>query len=60
MAEAAILVVDDDAQIRRMLSRTLGAAGYDVALAADGPDALVEVERSVPDLILLDVAMARP
>ena len=57
MAEAAILVVDDDAPIRRMLSRTLGAEGYDVALAVDGADALVEVERSVPDLIVLDVAM---
>src|SRR5262245_45985019 len=40
-----------------MLSRTLGAEGYEVALAADGSDALVEVERSVPDLIVLDVAM---
>lgn len=57
VAEAAILVVDDDAPIRRMLSRTLGAEGYEVALAADGSDALVEVERSVPDLIVLDVAM---
>ena len=57
MAEAAILVVDDDAPIRRMLSRTLGAEGYEVALAADGSDALVEVERSVPDLIVLDIAM---
>jgi two-component system response regulator MprA len=57
VAEAAILVVDDDAPIRRMLSRTLGAEGYDVSLAPDGADALVEVERSVPDLIVLDVAM---
>jgi two-component system response regulator MprA len=57
VAEAAILVVDDDAPIRRMLSRTLGAEGYAVALAADGSEALVEVERSVPDLIVLDVAM---
>jgi two-component system response regulator MprA len=57
VAEAAILVVDDDAPIRRMLSRTLGAEGYEVALAADGSEALVEVERSVPDLIVLDVAM---
>ena len=57
VAEAAILVVDDDAPIRRMLSRTLGVEGYDVVLAADGSGALVEVERSVPDLIVLDVAM---
>jgi two-component system, OmpR family, response regulator MprA len=55
--ETAILVVDDDAPIRRMLGRTLGAEGYDVAFAADGGEALVAVERSVPDLVLLDVAM---
>jgi len=57
VAEAAILVVDDDPPIRRMLSRTLGADGYEVALAVDGADALVQIERSVPDLVLLDVAM---
>jgi two-component system response regulator MprA len=57
VAEAAILVVDDDAPIRRMLGRTLGAAGYDVAFAVDGGDALAAVERSVPDLLVLDVAM---
>jgi two-component system, OmpR family, response regulator MprA len=57
MAGAVILVVDDDAPIRRMLERTLGAASYDVVLAADGGDALVAVERAVPDLIVLDVGM---
>ena len=57
MAEPAILVVDDDAPIRRMLDRTLGAAGYDVTLAVDGGDALAAIERSVPDLLVLDVAM---
>ena len=57
MADAAILVVDDDAPIRRMLERTLVAEGYAVESAADGGDALVSVERSTPDLILLDVTM---
>jgi two-component system response regulator MprA len=54
---AAILVVDDDAPIRRMLGRTLDSAGYDVAFAVDGGDALASLERSVPDLLVLDVAM---
>ena len=40
-----------------MLERTLGAEGYEVAGAADGGEALAAVERSVPDLIILDVAM---
>jgi two-component system, OmpR family, response regulator MprA len=56
MAEA-ILVVDDDAPIRRMLDRALRAEGYDVATAVDGGDALAAVERSAPDLVVLDVAM---
>jgi two-component system response regulator MprA len=54
---AAILVVDDDAPVRRMLRRTLEAEGYVVRLAADGGAALAEIERSAPDLLLLDVAM---
>jgi two-component system, OmpR family, response regulator MprA len=53
----AILVVDDDAPIRRMLERTLVAEGYDVAVAVDGGAALASIERSVPDLLVLDVAM---
>ena len=56
MAEA-ILVVDDDAPIRRMLERALSAEGYAVEAAADGSLALVSVERSAPDLVILDVAM---
>ncbi|HEV7639880.1 MAG TPA: response regulator transcription factor [Gaiellaceae bacterium] len=57
MAEAAILVVDDDAPIRRMLDRTLSAEGYVVETAADGGAALAAVERSAPDLVVLDVGM---
>src|SRR2546421_6868595 len=53
----AILVVDDDAPIRRMLDRTLTAEGYAVATAADGGEALEAVERSTPHLLVLDVAM---
>jgi two-component system, OmpR family, response regulator MprA len=52
-----ILVVDDDPPLRRMLERTLVAEGYDVVCAADGGAALVAVERSPPDVIVLDVAM---
>jgi two-component system, OmpR family, response regulator MprA len=53
----AVLVVDDDAPVRRMLERTFAAAGYAVTGAADGGSALAEVERSVPDVVVLDVAM---
>jgi two-component system, OmpR family, response regulator MprA len=57
MADAAVLLVDDDASIRRMLERTLTAEGYEVTAVADGGAALAGVERSMPDLIVLDVAM---
>jgi two-component system response regulator MprA len=57
MSEAAVLVVDDDAPIRRMLERSLSAEGYDVRAVADGGLALAQVERSLPDVIVLDIAM---
>jgi two-component system response regulator MprA len=53
----AILVVDDDAPIRRMLERTLAAEGYAVSSAPDGGAALAQVERAAPDLVVLDVTM---
>jgi two-component system response regulator MprA len=52
-----VLVVDDDAPVRRMLSRSLTAEGFDVRAAADGGAALAEAERSAPDLVVLDVSM---
>jgi two-component system response regulator MprA len=57
VADAAILVVDDDAPIRRMLDRTLSAEGYAVESAADGGEALAAVERSTPVLFVLDVGL---
>ena len=57
MADAAILVVDDDAPILRMLGRTLSAEGYTVETAGDGGEALAAVERSIPDLVVLDVGL---
>ena len=57
MSEAAVLLVDDDAPILRMLERTLAAEGYAVTAVGDGGAALTQVERSLPDVIVLDVAM---
>jgi two-component system response regulator MprA len=54
---ASVLVVDDDGPIRRMLERTLAAEGYGVSATGDGGAALAEVERSVPDLVVLDVGL---
>ena len=57
MAAERVLVVDDDAPVRRMLERSLAAEGFEVEAAADGGAALVAAERSAPDLVVLDVAM---
>ena len=52
-----ILIVDDDAPVRRMLARTIAAEGYAVDEAGDGGAALIAVDRASPDLVVLDVAM---
>ncbi len=54
---ASVLVVEDDAPVRRMLERTLSAEGYAVVAVADGGTALARVEAEAPDAIVLDVAM---
>jgi two-component system KDP operon response regulator KdpE len=58
-ARARLLVVDDDAAIRRALVGELEAAGYDTATAADGEEALGRFEREPFDLVLTDLAMPR-
>ena len=57
MSSVTILVVDDDAQIRRVLQATLSSNGYDVIEAKNGKEALTTVLRDRPNLILLDVNM---
>lgn len=54
---ARILVVDDEPPIGRLLRTTLGAHGYEVAVAADGQAALEQAARWRPDLILLDLGL---
>ena len=54
---AAILVVDDNEVNRDLLSRRLVSAGYAVATAASGPEALEALTEGRFDLVLLDVMM---
>jgi putative two-component system response regulator len=54
---ARILVVDDDPMIVDVLTRFLSREGYEVITAQNGVEALGQVERHKPDLILLDVTM---
>jgi two-component system, OmpR family, response regulator len=52
-----ILVVDDDPDIARFVEVNLRSAGYDVAVAGDGEEALERAGELRPDLVLLDVMM---
>ena len=52
-----ILVVDDDADTRDLLTRYLDTAGYEVATASNGWEALIALDSKNVDLILLDVMM---
>jgi two-component system, OmpR family, response regulator RpaB len=54
-----ILVVDDEASIRRILETRLSMIGYDVVTAADGEEALETFRDAEPDLVVLDVMMPK-
>ncbi len=52
-----ILLVDDDALLRRSLAFNLDRAGYRVSTAASAEDALALARRDPPDLLLLDIGL---
>ncbi len=54
-----ILVVDDSATVRKLVSGKLEKCGHEVICAIDGVDALEKINALVPDLILLDITMPR-
>lgn len=54
---ARVLVADDDRAIRESLARALGLAGYQVATAGDGVQALAALRRQPVDAVVLDVMM---
>ena len=56
---ARILVVEDDERIAATVRRALVYEGYQVDVAHDGAEALVEVERGQPDLIVLDLMLPK-
>jgi PleD family two-component response regulator len=56
-SQATILVVDDDPKHLRLVDALLQPRGYTVVTSSDGAEALDQVHRAYPDLILLDVMM---
>lgn len=54
-----ILVVDDDISIRTALKLRLERDAFIVHTASDGDDALTQIDRLMPDLVILDLALPR-
>ena len=52
-----ILVVEDDRNISDLIQMYLVKEGFEVRIAADGGKAIAEFQKSVPDLILLDIML---
>ncbi|MDQ1317659.1 MAG: two-component system, NtrC family, response regulator AtoC [Candidatus Poribacteria bacterium] len=57
MVYLRVLIVDDEEDIRDILSDRLQAYGYEVLTAIDGIEALEKVEKASPDLVLLDIQL---
>ena len=58
VSDATVLVVDDDPDIRRMVSEFLSPRGFKVNEAENGTRALDAIEVDIPDLILLDIRLS--
>ncbi len=56
-AEARLLVVEDEPNIRELLATSLRFAGFEVHVAADGASALKQAAAHNPDLVVLDVML---
>lgn len=57
MKAPTILVVDDDPNIRELISVNLRVKGYSLILASDGKEAMEKIKTEAPDLIILDIMM---
>jgi DNA-binding response OmpR family regulator len=60
VSRARVLVVDDDADIRKSLQRGLALAGFDVDTIGDSADADERLRTDRPDAVVLDVRMSPP
>lgn len=56
-AAPCVLVIDDEAQIRKFLDIGLRAEGYEVVLAANAEEGLAKAATRSPDLVILDIGL---
>lgn len=57
MAKTKILVIEDDRSLAEVLTYNLKQAGYEVILATDGQDGLLQAQVKSPDIVLLDLML---
>jgi type II secretory ATPase GspE/PulE/Tfp pilus assembly ATPase PilB-like protein/ActR/RegA family two-component response regulator len=57
VTEAKVLLVDDEDQLRRVMRDLLERDGYSVTEARDGVEALDQIDRHAPDIIVLDLSL---
>jgi DNA-binding response OmpR family regulator len=57
--KTTVLVADDDPQLLRLVTRNLELDGYEALAAADGQQAMEQIETTMPDLVLLDIMMPK-
>ena len=57
MPKARILVIDDEAEVRRSVGMILAYDDYEVIEASSGPEGIAMAERETPDLVFLDIKM---
>jgi len=54
-----VLVVDDEESVRKFVDRVLRSAGYQTAVASDGPEAIEIALKIVPEMLVTDVMMPK-
>ena len=59
MANTRVLVVEDEEALATLLEYNLRRENFDVALAADGEEALMKIEEFQPDIVILDWMLPR-
>jgi two-component system, OmpR family, phosphate regulon response regulator OmpR len=59
MAQKKVLIIDDDAKLRRLLEEYLGSYDFQVLTLEDGTDALGTIKGRSPDMVILDIMMPK-
>ncbi|MFA5430528.1 MAG: response regulator [Candidatus Omnitrophota bacterium] len=59
VARKRIMVVEDEQEIRRLMSFHIAISGYDAVPVSDGAEAVKSIREKLPDLIVLDILMPR-